>query len=258
MLDAVSRRLPGENLLYLGDTARLPYGTKSRETVRRYAVRAASLLLARDIKALVVACNTATALALDAVMEHAKIPVIGVVEPGSAAAVARADAMDREAGRDATRAPIAILATESTLASDAYGRAIGALDPTRDLLNVPCPLFVPLAEEGWTDNDVARACARLYLERVVASGARVVVLGCTHYPLLKETIASVLAPGTALIDSADVVARALEERLPLSARRQGGAGETRLLVTDASERVGRVAGRFLGREAVDLEWVDLP
>jgi glutamate racemase len=256
VLDAVARRLPGENLLYLGDTARLPYGTKSPETVRRYARRAVELLLARGIKALVVACNTASALALDLIEEISPVPVIGVVAPGASAAVAAARSLD---ARGASRAPIAVLATEATVASDAYGRAVRALDPGREVLHTACPLFVPLAEEGWTENEVARAAAGRYLTPVRASGARVVVLGCTHYPLLKGTIAAALLPETTLIDSAEAAARALEAALPAGVRRDGGdAGETHILVTDASERLARIAGRFLGREAARLELVDLP
>ena len=155
-------------------------------------------------------------------------------------------------------ASIAVLATEATVASDAYGRAIRALDGAREVLNAACPLFVPLAEEGWTENDVARAAAEHYLAPVRASRARVVILGCTHYPLLRATISRALAPGSVLVDSAESAARALTERLPAEARRAGGgAGKTHLLVTDASERFARLAGRFLGREAARLELVDL-
>lgn len=255
VLDAVARRLPSENLLYLGDTARLPYGTKSRETVRRYALRAVSLLLDRDVKALVVACNTATALALDAIEAASSVPVVGVVEPGARAAVAAARAVDAARGGVT---PVAILATEATVASGAYAHAIHALDPTRPVVDAPCPLFVPLAEEGWTENEVARAAAALYLAPVAAARAGVAVLGCTHYPLLARTIAAALAPGTALVDSAESTAQALDAALSDGARRSDGPGETHLLVTDASERLRRVAGRFLGREAAALELVDLP
>ena len=266
VLDAVARRLPKENLLYLGDTARLPYGTKSRETVRRYSIRAVTLLLERDVKALVIACNTATALALDAVAAISPVPVVGVVEPGALAALAavrRIRAFDQAAGRTegpGALAPIAVLATEATIASDAYGIAIRRHDPERRVVNSACPLFVPLAEEGWVNNDVARAAAAHYLTPVGASGARVVVLGCTHYPLLRQVIEEALPPGTILVDSAESTAVALDELLATDARRSGdaGSGETHLLVTDSSERLRRVAGRFLGREAAALELVDLP
>ena len=255
VLDAVARRLPGEDLLYLGDTARLPYGTKSPETVRRYARRAVSLLLTRGVKALVVACNTASALALDAIVDEARgVPVLGVVEPGARAALRTA----RGVTGAAAEAPIAVLATEATVASDAYGRAIRSLDSSRAVLNVACPLFVPLAEEGWTENDVAREAAKLYLAPVVDAGTRVVVLGCTHYPLLARTIAAALPEGTLLVDSAASTAVEVEALLGTEGRRAGEAGETHLLVTDASERLRRVAGRFLGREAAALELVDLP
>jgi len=255
VLDAVARRLPTENLLYLGDTARLPYGTKSPETVRRYARRAVEFLVAHDVKALVVACNTASALALDLIEATAPVPVVGVVVPGAKAAVEEARRLDGAASR---RTPIAVLATEATVGSDAYGRAVRALDPEREVLSTACPLFVPLAEEGWTENDVARAAAARYLAPVHASGARVVVLGCTHYPLLRTTIAEALSPGTVLVDSAEAAAASLVAALPESARRSaGGPGETHLLVTDTSARFERLAGRFLGREAARLELVDL-
>lgn len=251
VLDAVARRLPHENLLYLGDTARLPYGTKSPETVRRYATRAVQLLLSRDVKALVVACNTATALALDAIREVSPVLVVGVVEPGARAAVHALAPGD-------TR-PIAVLATEATVKSDAYGRAIRERDPGRAVLNVACPLFVPLAEEGWADDEVTRLVAERYLAPVRDAGAAVVVLGCTHYPLLKSTIARVLPEGTVLVDSAECTAEALDRELASGERRgNASAGETHLLVTDASERLARVAARFLGREAAALELVDLP
>jgi glutamate racemase len=208
------------------------------------------------VKAVVVACNTASALALDSVVEMSPVPVVGVVTPGAEAAVAAARV--REAAGEPRR-PIAVLATEATVASDAYGRAIRALDPGREVLHTACPLFVPLAEEGWTENDVARAAAARYLAPVAASGAGVVVLGCTHYPLLARTIAAALPPGTTLVDSAHAAADALEAALPPSARREGTEpGETRILVTDASDRLRRVAGRFLGRPAADLSLVDLP
>ncbi|MEO6327188.1 MAG: glutamate racemase [Thermoanaerobaculia bacterium] len=278
VLDAVARRLPKENLLYLGDTARLPYGTKSRETVRRYSIRAVTLLLERDVKALVIACNTATALALDAVAAISPVPVVGVVEPGALAAVLRVRALesrgDQEGqagegdgngdghGKSGARplAPIAVLATEATIASDAYGLAIRRHDPGRPVVNSACPLFVPLAEEGWVENDVARAAAAHYLAPVGASGARVVVLGCTHYPLLRTVIQDALPEGTLLVDSAESTAEALDRLLSQDARREGDgvSGETHLLVTDSSERLRRVAGRFLGREAAALELVDLP
>ncbi|HKC24952.1 MAG TPA: glutamate racemase, partial [Thermoanaerobaculia bacterium] len=230
VLDAVARRFPREDLLYLGDTARLPYGTKSRETVRRYATRATELLLSRGIKALVVACNTATALALDAIEELSPVPVVGVVAPGARAAIARARGLG-DAG------PIAVLATESTVASDAYGLAMRALDPGRAVLNVACPLFVPLAEEGWTDNDVARAAAARYLGPVRDAVAHVVVLGCTHYPLLRATITNELGGGVELVDSAESAAEALDDALPAGARSaRESSGETHLLVTDTSSR----------------------
>ncbi|MGZ5381643.1 MAG: glutamate racemase [Thermoanaerobaculia bacterium] len=255
VLEAVARRMPFEDLLYLGDTARLPYGTNSPETVRRYARRAVGFLLSQGVKVVVVACNTASALALDVIEEMSAVPVVGVVAPGAEAAVAAARASDL----GGVKGPIAVLATEATVASDAYGRAIRALDPGRNVMHTACPLFVPLAEEGWTENEVARSAAARYLADVPRAGARVVVLGCTHYPLLARTIAGALPAGTILVNSAETTARAVEAALvPGSRRGETSQGTTRLLVTDASERLRRVAGRFLGRPAADLTLVDLP
>lgn len=254
VLNAVARRLPHENLLYLGDTARLPYGTKSPLTVQRYALKAVSFLLARGAKALVIACNTATALALPVIKEEVSVPLLGVIEPGARAAV---ETLHRMKGN--REGPITVLATEATVASNAYGRAIAMLDPRIPVMNVACPLFVPLAEEGWVDNDVAEAAAIHYLEPVRKAGSPVAVLGCTHYPLLKKTISRILGPQTVLVDSAESTAIEVDRMLPEALRRTGpAAGETRLLVTDASERIRKVAGRFLGREATSLELVDLP
>ncbi len=253
VLNAVARRLPFENLLYLGDTARLPYGTKSPQTVQRYALKAVSFLLARNAKALVIACNTASALALPTIRDFVSVPLLGVVEPGARAAVS---SMRKLHGRTG---PIAVLATEATITSDAYGTAIRGHDSSYGVLNVACPLFVPLAEEGWTDNDVAEAAAVRYLDPVIRARAPIAVLGCTHYPLLKRTIARALGKETLLVDSADSAAAELDRILPLELRRKGPeAGTTKLMVTDASERLRRVASRFLGREASSLELVDLP
>jgi glutamate racemase len=190
------------------------------------------------------------------VSDLSSVPVLGVIAPGAEVAVAVARESDRRSG---SRTPIAVLATEATVSSDAYGLAIKILDPTRNVLHVACPLFVPLAEEGWTDNEVALAAASRYLAPVASASARVVVLGCTHYPLLRATIAAALPPGTELVDSAESTARQLEMILTGDRRRDStGPGETHLLVTDTSDRLRRVAGSFLGREEVSLELVDLP
>ncbi len=245
VLAALQRRLPGERFVYLGDTARLPYGTKSAETVVRYAVRAAGFLAGYDAKLLVVACNTVSASALPALEEAMDVPVIGVVAPGARTALA------------ATRGRVGVIGTESTVASGAYGRALRALRPEVEVVARACPLFVPLAEEGWWDHPVTREVAALYLEPFTGGRVDTLILGCTHYPLLRPAIAAALGDGVRLVDSAEAVAAEVET---LVAHRDlgGKGGGVRLLVTDAAARIDRIAGLILPGTAVHLELVDLP
>ena len=253
VLRALSAALPGEAFLYLGDTARLPYGTKSAATVVRYATRAAELLQERGIKALVVACNTASAAALPALRERFPgLPVIGVVEPGAAVACARS-----ASGR------IAVLATESTVAGGAYQRAIAALRPDAEVSARACQVFVALAEEGWTTGDVVVAAAHRYLDALFGTpdaAPDTLVLGCTHFPVLAAAIASVVGPAVQVVDASDAVAAALKTLLGehglLAA---AAAGRLELLATDGVERFARVGATFLGRPiaASDVHLVDL-
>lgn len=250
---ALSRRLPGESLLYLGDLARLPYGTKSPETVVRYALKAASFLTAHGIKMLVVACNTASAHALGALQAaHPTLPVLGVVEAGAAAAARRSGS-----GR------IVVAATEGTCRSGAFARAIAAHRPEAGITQVPCPLFVALAEEGLTEGPIAEAVARDYLGAVFegADAADCLVLGCTHFPLLVPALRSVLGTGPALVDCAEAVADQVAGRLAADglAAPAGAVGSIRLFATDAPDRFARMAGRFfpgLGA-APPVELVDI-
>ena len=204
VLKALKERLPCEDVMYLGDTARLPYGTKSPQTVSRYAVQCAAELVNRGIKLLVVACNTASAVALDALREaYPDIPVIGVVEPGAQAACTASK-----------NHSIAVIATESTISGGAYQRAIHSIDPRARIVGHPCPLFVALAEEGWTEGEVPEAVAKRYLDPVFnpASGTEkpiipdTLVLGCTHFPLLAPAIRNVVDSGTVIVDSAATTA----------------------------------------------------
>ena len=239
VLAALRRRLPEADLLYLGDTARVPYGTRSPETVRRYAARCASALHTQGIRALVVACNTATAHALDSLQQAAaaaSIPVIGVVEPGVEAAAA------------VTRGSVAIIGTEGTIRAGIYQKALTSLGYR--VQAQACPLFVSLAEEGWTQDPVAQLVATRYLAHLDAD---TVILGCTHYPLLRGVIQRVL-PTARLVDSAEATARA-------TARILGevkGQGRTRFLVTDNLDRFRTVGQRFLGVAPDPVELVDLP
>lgn len=247
VLRALRAALPGEDFIYLGDTARLPYGTKSGETVTRYAEQAARVLVRQGIGRLVVACNTASAVALDHLGRvFAPLPVIGVIEPGAEAACAASEAGE-----------IVVIATEGTVRGGAYERAIRARRPDAVVVSAPAQLFVALAEEGWVRGPIAEAVARRYLEGVFAEhpAADCLVLGCTHFPVLREAIAAAAGPRVTLVDSAETTARAVAAGLGTG----GGGGGCRFLATDAPARFARVGAVFLG-EAIapgDVELVDL-
>src|SRR6185503_7387213 len=216
VLHEIVRALPGEETIYLGDTGRTPYGTKSAETITRYSMENVEFLMERGIKMLVVACNSVTAVALDAIRSRWTIPVVGVIDPGARAAVERT-----RSGR------VGVIGTEATISSGAYSRALRALRPALEIYVRACPLFVPLAEEGWTDGPIARQVAETYLASLARSGIDTLVLGCTHYPLLKPLIAEVMGPEVAIVDSAEETAR--EVTVQLAARgldRSGGPGGT--------------------------------
>ncbi len=241
---ALQRRLPRERLLYLGDTARLPYGTKSAATVRRYTQVNLEFLERRSVKAVVVACNTASALALPDL--EAQLPVWGVIEPGAV----RAAAATRN-GR------VGVIATESTVQSDAYASALRRLVPGLEIWSQACPLLVPLIEEGWLDDPVTAEVAGRYLAPLLAHEIDTLVLGCTHYPLLAPLLSRIAGPQVVLVDSAsavaDQVAAELAQRGMLAVT---SAGEDHFFVTDAAQRFARIAGEFLGRK-IELEWVDI-
>jgi len=254
---ALHERLPNERFVYLGDTARVPYGTKSLATVERYAVENSRFLEAHGIKLLVVACNTASALALPAIRAAIKVPVIGVIEPGSRAAVEVAQGAD-----------IGVIATEATIQSGAYARAINAMRPTGLVIEKACPLFVPLAEEGWANSDVARNVARDYLSEFTKTTLRALVLGCTHYPILRDVISETVGSEVTLIDSGAATARDVESLLESSAlthedalalyqERQLCDDLDHFYVTDAAERFAKVAERFLGSAPSILEAVEI-
>jgi glutamate racemase len=252
VLRALRAALPGESFLYLGDTARLPYGTKSAGTISRYALQAARVLVDRGIDSLVIACNTASAVALDDL--RAALPeleVTGVVEPGAAAACASSPG-----------GAIAVIGTESTIRGGAYTQAIARLRPEATVVGLACPLFVALAEEGWTEGPIPEAIAREYLTPI-KDGIDTLVLGCTHFPLLAGPIAATVGPMVTIVDSAATTA----ERVRAGLLRRGhgepadGASRStiRLLATDGRERFARVGSRFLGVElhAESVELVDL-
>lgn len=264
---ALHEHLPNERFVYLGDTARVPYGTKSLATVERYAVENARFLAAHGIKMLVVACNTASALALPAIRSRLNIDVVGVIGPGARAAVLSESARELPTGTPPPQRTIGVIATESTVKSGAYTQAIAKIDPAMIVLERACPLFVPLAEEGWAADAVARSVAQTYLEDIQGR-IDTLVLGCTHYPILRKVIQETVGESVKLVDSGE--ATALEVRTLLN--RKGlarlspptGALERQLCddldhfyVTDAAERFARVAERFLGAKPSRLEAVEV-
>ena len=240
----IARALPSQPLVYLGDCARVPYGTKSPSTIVRYSLEAARHLMTYGVQMLVVACNTATAAALPALQQQLTIPVIGVVEPGARAAVER------------TSGVVGVIATEGTVRSRAYTNAIHALDRDIEVIESAAPLFVPLAEEGWANTHVAREVAEIYLEPLIDAGIDTLVLGCTHYPILRGTIEQVVGGAVQIVDSAETTAQVVRQALGPA---NGGSGEPlhHFLVTDAEERFRRIAGDFLERDIESLELVTL-
>lgn len=239
----IARRLPNEDILYFGDSARVPYGTKSASTVIRYSREAARFLTERGMKMMVVACNTATASALDVLQAELEIPVVGVIDPGARAAVA------------ATSGRVGVIGTEATVRSGAYCDAIRRIDPSVEVRQAAAPLFVPLAEEGWGNTHVCREIAAVYLEALLDWGMDTLVLGCTHYPLLRNTLRKVTGEGVQIVDSAMATADEVERLL--TDRRDDRRGSARFMVTDDAERFRRIAGTFLDHEVEHLELVEL-
>jgi glutamate racemase len=248
VLRELRRQLPHEELVYLGDTARVPYGTKSPPTVGRYAREAARFLIGQRVKLLVVACNTASAVALDDLAAIHRLPVVGVIEPGARRAL------------EVTRSGrIGVIGTEGTVRSGAYERALHAGNPQVEVCVAPCPLFVPLAEEGWAEHPVARLAAAEYLAPLLRQGIDTLVLGCTHYPLLKPVLQDVAGPGVQLIDSAEETAKTVAALLVAQGlvRRGPPPGPPRYFVTDVAERFERVGGAFLGAPLAGVTTVTL-
>ncbi len=251
MVRALRAALPGEDIVYLGDTARVPYGNKSPRTVERYSLTCQQFLLDRGVKLVLIACNTASANALPALTVASPVPVIGAVEPGASTALA------------ATRnGHLGVIGTLGTIRSGAYAAAIRARDPEAVLTALACPLLVPLAEEGWTDDEVAVLVARRYLEQLFAMDPQIdtLVLGCTHYPLLKNVLTAVATElaghPIAVVDSASAMAEAAREALGSGANRRNGPGRLDCFATDTS-RLDELAPRFLGEPLTGFELVDL-
>jgi len=263
VLKALLEVLPEADYLYFGDTARLPYGSKSAETVARYACEAAKFLEQQGAEMLVIACNTATALALPQIHHAASVGVLGVVEPGAQRALAAS-----KSGK------VVVIGTEATISSHAYRKALAALKI--EAHEKACPLLVPLVEEGWVDHPVTEEVARIYLNQAFRdsfASADVLLLGCTHYPLLKPVLQRIVPAGVTLVDSAESVALAVldstsggsasagvEQCEGLELPRNPGDGwqvNIRFFVTDSVEKFKRLGARFLGREILNIEHIDL-
>lgn len=248
VFSAIKKRLPGERLVYLGDTARVPYGTKSAETVVRYALENAAFLEGKGVKAVVVACNTASAVALDALKKRCAVPVIGVVEPGARAALCASHAKH-----------IGVVGTRATIASDAYGSLLRELHSDAHVVSAACPLFVPLVEEGWLSGEIVEEITKRYCAAFSDDTVDAIILGCTHYPLLKDVITKVVGPHVTLVDSGEATAAALahliEER-GLAAPPDARVNDE-LFVTDVPGQFETVAKRFLGGSMPEVQRVSL-
>lgn len=238
VLQKIIETLPKENTVYLGDTARAPYGTKSVETVLRYSFENTEFLVQKGVKAVVVACNTSTAIALTRLRDHFPIPVIGVIEPGV-----------RKAIKSTKNRKIGVIGTDATIQSGAYTRGLKEADAAIEVYSRACPLFVPLVEEGWTDNEVVALTVKAYLSGLKESGIDTLILGCTHYPLLKKIIRKFMGSGVRLVDSAEETAREVESALKKaqSGKRRDKAIHS-FFVTDAPDRFIKVGRRFLGEK----------
>jgi glutamate racemase len=255
---ALHDRLPNERFVYLGDTARVPYGTKSLATVERYAIENSEFLASRGVKMLVVACNTASALALPKIREKVGIDVVGVIGPGGRKAV--------RVTEEKSPARIGVIATEATIASNAYFDAIRRASADAEVLQIGCPLFVSLAEEGWTHEPETASIAEKYLAKMNEFTPDALVLGCTHYPILRGVIQRTVGENVTLIDSGEATAEEVEKALNENglANPSEIAGERALCddldhfyVTDAAERFAHVAERFLGAKPSKLEAIEV-
>jgi glutamate racemase len=253
VLRALTDLLPRESFVYVGDTARVPYGTKSPEAVRRFSLEVARFFRRKQVKLMVAACNTVSALALTELREFLPAPVLGVIEPGARAALAAT-----------RRGRIGLIGTEATVRSHAYERAVHRLAESMTVFSRACPLFVPLVEEGWSRHPVTDTVAKIYLKELLKENIDTLILGCTHYPLLKATLRRVAGRRVELIDSAEETAKAVRARLEQDGLlRPRGRGVLRFFSSDDPLKFQRVGQRFLGRpmptvERIRLEGVDAP
>lgn len=242
VLKEIIEQLPGEDIVYFGDTARIPYGTRSKETVIKYVLQSFSFLMSKDIKAIVIACNTATALAIEEAQDKFNIPIIGVVEPGARAATS-----------STKNKTIGVIGTEGTINSNAYQKTIRQILPRAEIIGISCPLFVPIVEEGWASSDVADIVARKYLLELKEHNIDTLVLGCTHYPVLRYTIGKIFGEGVTLVnpayETAKLTKNILKEKGLLNENLDGGKYE--FFVSYDPEKFKRVGGNMI-RSQIDL------
>lgn len=248
VVKAVSHLLPNENIVYFGDTARVPYGSKSNDTVVEYSIQAANFLLRKNIKLMVVACNTASSVALKELKRFLTIPVIGMIEPGSKLAL-----------RESRNGKIGVIGTNATINNKAYSQELKKLNPKLKVFEKACPLFVPIAEEGWTDHKATELIAKEYLTELKSKKIDSLVLGCTHYPILADVIQKVMGKSVKLVDSGTPAAHLVEEYLNGRGLRNisNQIGKREFYVSDIPSKFREIAERFLGRKITHLHKVEL-
>ena len=248
VLKEIHCRLPGENLVYFGDSKRAPYGTKSRETITNFAFQDMRFMISKNVKAIVIACNTVSSNALDKIKSEFDIPILEVISPGSVAGLAATE----------SRA-IGVIGTPATIESGAYKKEIAGLDSECTILQKSCQLFVPLVEEGaeFWDGKIAELTAHYYLDKVRDSGIDTLILGCTHYPLLKDVIQRVMGPGIRLIDSAESIANMLMESTVIKANHSGKEGTVEIFTSDSINKFMPLCREILGKDNLAVEHVDI-
>lgn len=248
VLREIEKALPSEDLIYVGDTARVPYGIKSAETVTRYSKEICDFLVGQGVKAIVVACNTSSALALESIRPLYSVPLLGVIEPGAQAAAAAT-----------RRQTIGVIGTEGTIKSQSYPQAIRRRLPHAQVESRACPLFVPLVEEGWARHEITRQVAEVYLSPWKSQDLDTLILGCTHYPILKPLLQEVMGSEVVLVDSAQETAKALRELLEERGllAKDSKPGTPRFFTTDAPQKMVELAARFLGHEISSAELAKL-
>ncbi|MFY9176558.1 MAG: glutamate racemase [Caldicoprobacterales bacterium] len=240
--------LPGENLVYFGDTARVPYGTRSNETVIRYSKQCIRFLLSQDVKMIVIACNTVSSISLDIVNKIFDIPILGVIEPGAKAAA-----------QSTKNKRVGIIGTQATIRSKAYEKALAKHDPEISIFSTPCSLFVPIVEEGWSNTQIALLTAERYLDSMKGNEIDTLLLGCTHFPLLQDTIGKVMGPDVTLVNPAEGTALEVERILRSKniLNLEGNEGTYNFFVSDLGEKFEDIGGQFLGREIKCIQKIDI-